>query len=393
MFPYKSPNLYTSAPEILDFTNEPQQNIQDNLLVTQPQTQPQTQSIKGGNVPFIPAQVAQDKSKWTNNPDYVAPGEVQSAPATPELTDAERAKQAWEQLRGLYPKFDTDRAKRLQSVAKWNSIGDVMKAAFGGYIGAKGGPILNTTSDITPKALAEYEKMIAEDKEGKIKEKLMQLQNTWKYADMGVEERNRRAQIDWQKEQAKQRAAEHADDVNYRKETLAWYQQRQDDIEAEKAADRELRKQLAYDANLTRKQVAGINQAGATTRKAMGSGSGSTGKSTAITFVNTKTKRPDEISPESATAIAVHVKSMLDKGQNMGYTPAEITTLKAMLPKFFANGLSKAENQTLISMLYNSRTSRATSQFSKNDMEDAYGRTFGTNTTTTTPELPGEEEW
>ena len=74
------------------------------------------------------------------------------------------------------PKFDDQKAERLKKISAINAVGQALSTAFGGYIGAKGGPILDTRTDITPKALAEYQAMVEKDKDNKYKTAMMQAQ-------------------------------------------------------------------------------------------------------------------------------------------------------------------------------------------------------------------------
>lgn len=76
------------------------------------------------------------------------------------------------------PAFDEKKAERLKRIAAVNSIGQGISAAFSGVMGKRGGPILNTNNDITPKALAEYQMMVAQDKDNRHKTALLQAQQT-----------------------------------------------------------------------------------------------------------------------------------------------------------------------------------------------------------------------
>lgn len=63
------------------------------------------------------------------------------------------------------PQLDEQKAKRLKFAAATNALGQGLSTLFGGVMGAKGGPILEQRNEFTPAALAEYNQMIAADKE------------------------------------------------------------------------------------------------------------------------------------------------------------------------------------------------------------------------------------
>ena len=89
------------------------------------------------------------------------------------LSNAERIQQL---IGATTPKFDEEKANRLKRISGVNAIGQAISTAFSGAMGARGGPILNTNTDITPKALEEYKAMLAEDKGNQYRTKLAQAQ-------------------------------------------------------------------------------------------------------------------------------------------------------------------------------------------------------------------------
>lgn len=91
-------------------------------------------------------------------------------------TIIENSKKVQELLGLTTPKFDEQKAERLKKIAAINAIGQGLSTAFGGYIGSKGGPILNTATNITPAALAEYNAMVEKDKDNKYRTNIMQVQ-------------------------------------------------------------------------------------------------------------------------------------------------------------------------------------------------------------------------
>lgn len=89
-----------------------------------------------------------------------------------------RTEQIQQMLGMTTPKMDEVKAERLKKIAAVNSVGQALSTAFGGYIGTKGGPILNTQTDITPKALADYKTMVANDKENKYRTNMLKVQES-----------------------------------------------------------------------------------------------------------------------------------------------------------------------------------------------------------------------
>jgi hypothetical protein len=89
------------------------------------------------------------------------------------LSNSERIQQL---IGATTPKFDEEKANRLKRISGVNAIGQAISTAFSGAMGARGGPILNTNTDITPKALEEYKAMLAEDKGNQYRTKLAQAQ-------------------------------------------------------------------------------------------------------------------------------------------------------------------------------------------------------------------------
>lgn len=76
------------------------------------------------------------------------------------------------------PKYDEKKAERLKRIAKINSIGELLTQGIVGVMAAKGGgPVTNVTTNTTPKALAEYNQMLAEDKSNKYRTALLQAQS------------------------------------------------------------------------------------------------------------------------------------------------------------------------------------------------------------------------
>lgn len=122
--------------------------------------------------------VATGKQNAPAEPDYQAM--YANTPQIPKndgsQTILENSKRVQELLGLTTPKFDEQKAERLKKIATINSIGQGLSTAFGGYIGTKGGPILNTATNITPAALAEYNAMVEKDKDNKYRTNIMQVQ-------------------------------------------------------------------------------------------------------------------------------------------------------------------------------------------------------------------------
>lgn len=65
------------------------------------------------------------------------------------------------------PPLDEKRQQRLKLAAGFNALGQGISTLYGGYMGAKGGPILAQDNTFTPAALKEYNDRINADNEAK----------------------------------------------------------------------------------------------------------------------------------------------------------------------------------------------------------------------------------
>lgn len=86
------------------------------------------------------------------------------------------------------PQLDEQKAKRLKFAAATNALGQGLSTLFGGVMGAKGGPILEQKNEFTPAALAEYNNMIAADKEAKYRNAMSKSQLAGKVFEMANSE-------------------------------------------------------------------------------------------------------------------------------------------------------------------------------------------------------------
>lgn len=93
------------------------------------------------------------------------------------------------------PVFDEQKAKRLKFASAANALGQGLSTLYGGYIGSKGGPILQQENTVTPAALAEYNQMLQADKEAKYRTAMMKNALAGDVFKMSVADVNRDEQI------------------------------------------------------------------------------------------------------------------------------------------------------------------------------------------------------
>jgi len=113
-------------------------------------------------------------------------------------------------IQSAQPKVDEQRMERNKKIAAVNSIGQGVSAALSGIVGVKkGGQILNTNTDITPKALADYNSLLKE-KQGYEYQTALAKANAGITAlkeqaanDLANKRYNQQLKSDWQKLKAK----------------------------------------------------------------------------------------------------------------------------------------------------------------------------------------------
>ena len=74
------------------------------------------------------------------------------------------------------PPLDEKRQQRLKFAAGLSALGQGMSTLYGGYMGAKGGPILAQENNFTPAALKEYNDRINADNEAKYRNAMAKFQ-------------------------------------------------------------------------------------------------------------------------------------------------------------------------------------------------------------------------
>ena len=98
------------------------------------------------------------------------------------------------------PQLDEQKAKRLKFASATNALGQGLATLFGGVMGAKGGPILEQKNEYSPAALAEYNQMIAADKDAKYRNAMAKSQYVGQLFQMANNNVNAEDQRDFSRE-------------------------------------------------------------------------------------------------------------------------------------------------------------------------------------------------
>ena len=144
-----------------------------------------------------PAYAFTPDPNWGQEPITELPGDNKAIQQTlPEPTDEDRIKAKLEEIKrtggnAIYslidqgtPVLDEKKAQRLKFAAATNALGQGLSTLFGGVMGAKGGPILEQRNDFAPAALAEYNQMVAADKDAQYRNAMAKSQLAGKVFEM-----------------------------------------------------------------------------------------------------------------------------------------------------------------------------------------------------------------
>ena len=305
------------------------------------------------------------------------------------------------QMLGLTtPKFDEAKAERLKKVAAINAGGQALSAAISGLMARKNGVVLNTSTDITPKALAEYSAMIEKDKDNQYKTAVMQAQAG--IQGLQQEAANTLSNKKWNQEQktkAYQAIQKFSLDKYLNDEK---YRQKMNELTLKHGFDMSKlaqeqgfdEKKMKFEAK-NRIETAKIRAGATITAASIRGNDKEEARNKPIEFINKQTGLLDAISPQSATAIVLHAKSAAEAGKNQYELQKEAQTpgsLYNLISRYLAGGLTVSEKEALMSAIYNSQNSLATKQFSANDMEAAYGRVSGKQETSSQPTNNNQNE-